>query len=63
MRRLAIALLSLVEAGIACGIFASALELSRDIRRSDTVGRVAHEVVASTRQLAFAVGHHLRRLA
>jgi hypothetical protein len=64
MRRLAIAVLSIIEAAVTCAIFASSLELARDLQRSQTVERVAasvvRTVVASTRRIAFAVTIRLR---
>jgi hypothetical protein len=60
MRRLVIALLSLLEAAVGCAILASSLELSRDLQRSETVGRVAHAVLSSTREIAYEVRAGLR---
>jgi len=60
VRRLAIAILSFVEAVVACAIFASSIELSRDIQRNETVGHVAAIFAASTRQIALVVNHHHR---
>jgi hypothetical protein len=62
MRRVVITLLSLLEAAVGCGILASSLALSRDLQRSETVGRVAHAVVCSTREIAFEVRTSLRHL-
>jgi hypothetical protein len=61
MRRLVIALLSLLEAVVGCAILASSLALSRDLQRSDTVGRVAHAVVSTTHELAIELHSGLRR--
>jgi hypothetical protein len=61
VRRLVIALLSLVEAVVACAVFASSLELSRDIQRNETVGHVAQVFAASARQIALVVNHHRHR--
>ena len=60
VRRLAIAILSFVEAVVACAIFASSIELSRDIERNETIGQVAAVFAASTRQIALVVSHHHR---
>jgi hypothetical protein len=60
MRRFVIALLSLLEAAVGCAILASSLELSRDLQRSETVGRVAHAVLSSTREIAYEVRTGLR---
>lgn len=62
MRRIVIVLLSLIEAAVGCGIIAESVVLSRDVARSESVGRVAHAVVSSTRQLALEVRLNLRRL-
>jgi hypothetical protein len=55
MRRLLIVFLSLLEAAVGCAILASCLELSRDLERSATVGRVAHAVVQHVQRIALAL--------
>ena len=62
MRRLVIALLSVLQAVVGCAIISSSLELSRELQRSETVGRLAHTVVSSTRQIALEVRVGLRHL-
>jgi hypothetical protein len=62
MRRLVIALLLFLEVAVCCAIFASSLELSRDLQRSPGVTRLAHAVVTSTRQIALEVRVSLRHL-
>jgi hypothetical protein len=61
MRRLVIALLSLLEVAVGCAIMASSLTLARDLQRSETVGRVAHAVVSTTHELAMDLRTGLRR--
>jgi hypothetical protein len=61
MRRVVIALLSLIEAAVGCGILASSLALSRDLQANEAVGRMAHAVVDSTREIAFEVRTSLHR--
>jgi len=62
MRQFAVAVLTVVEAMVACAIFACSLELSHAMARNATLGHVAHAVVRSTQRIAgvrlsITIGH------
>ena len=62
MRRLAVAVLTVVEAMVTCAIFACSLELSRTLTQNTTLGHVAHAVVRSAQRIAgvefsITIGH------
>jgi hypothetical protein len=62
MRRIAVAVLTLVEAMVACAIFACSLQLSHVMARDATLGHVAHAVVRSAQRIAgvqfsITIGH------
>jgi hypothetical protein len=66
MRRWTIAVLAFIEAGLAVAIFACGLELSHDVARNETVGRVArvaHAVVRRAPHIAFELRIGLHRRA